>query len=67
MFGTVAMATKLLLSAGEWEALLFQTPAQVRPLLLRLAVHHKFMKEATVCPNCGRKKGEANNAVEARQ
>jgi hypothetical protein len=44
------------LSAGEWEALLCQTPDSVRALVYRLAVHHGAVEppESGKCPVCGK-------------
>jgi hypothetical protein len=46
------MQNDAVLTAGEWEALLYQAPDQVRPLIYRLAVHHGTIEQPkpAVCP-----------------
>jgi hypothetical protein len=53
------------LTPGEWEALLFQCPEQVRPLVLRLAVHHGAVERASPegCPLCGQHGNGQGQAV----
>lgn len=43
------------LTQGEWEALLFQAPNQVRSLVYRLAVHHGAVERPNPaeCQLCG--------------
>ena len=45
------------LTGGEWEALLFQCPDQVKALIVKLAVHHRHMPAPlpAECPLCNRK------------
>jgi len=45
---------KAVLTAGEWKALLYQAPDQVRPLVYRLAVHHGAVERPAPasCPLC---------------
>lgn len=49
--------TDPILTAGQWEALLFQCPDQVKPLLMRLAIHHGAMEPPRPehCPLCNAK------------
>jgi len=49
------MQTDKVLSEGEWAALLFQCPTQVKPLAYRLAVHHGAVERPSPenCPLCG--------------
>jgi len=59
------------LSPGEWAALLFQTPTQVKPLVLRLAVHHGAAERPAPenCPLCGQhgdQQGQASLGLRAR-
>jgi len=49
------------LTEGEWRALLYQCPDQVRPLVVRLAVFHGAMAQPSdpeTCPCCGGAKPE---------
>ena len=39
------MQADAVLTAGEWEALLYQAPDQVRPLVYRLAIHHGVIEQ----------------------
>ncbi len=39
------MPNDSVLTPGEWEALLFQTPDQVRPLVYRPALHHGVIEQ----------------------
>ena len=50
------MPVKTVLTQGEWEALLFQAPDQVRALVYRLAIHHGAVERprAGECPLCSK-------------
>ena len=43
------------LTACEWESLLYQAPDQVRELVYRLALHHHAVEKpkGKTCPLCG--------------
>jgi hypothetical protein len=47
-----------LLTRGEWEAVLFQCPDQIKPLIVKLAVYHGHLTDSAACPECGRMKAE---------
>ncbi|HMC59221.1 MAG TPA: hypothetical protein VKJ01_08530 [Candidatus Solibacter sp.] len=49
------MQTDKVLSAGEWESLIFQAPDGARALVLRLAFHHGAIERPApeACPVCG--------------
>ena len=40
------MQTDSVLTPGEWEALFYQVPDQVRPLVYRLAIHHGAIEQS---------------------
>jgi hypothetical protein len=40
------MQTDSVLTPGEWEALFYQAPDQVRPLVYRLAIHHGAIEQS---------------------
>lgn len=41
------------LTPGEWECVLYQSPSQIAPLIIRLAVYHGHMKAVPGnCPIC---------------
>jgi hypothetical protein len=46
------------LTAGEWSALIYQTPDPVRGLVYRLAIHHGAVERTAPdkCPICGKAK-----------
>jgi hypothetical protein len=46
------------LTPGEWHALEFQVPDQVRHLVIKLAIHHGVMEPPTPaeCPLCNAKR-----------
>jgi hypothetical protein len=50
-------APPVILTEGQWSALIFQCPEDVKPLLLRLAVHHGAIERPTpeTCPLCGKR------------
>ena len=50
-----APAVPPVLSAGQWEALLFQCPQSVKPLVMQLAVYHGAVERPAPeeCPLCG--------------
>jgi hypothetical protein len=45
------------LTKGQWEALLFQTPESVKHLVMLLAVHHGAIGRPSPeqCPLCGKR------------
>lgn len=49
------MSADNVLSKGEWEALLYQCPEQVKALVYRLAIHHGAVERPAPaeCPLCG--------------
>jgi hypothetical protein len=40
------MQADSVLTPGEWEALFYQAPDQVRPLVYRLAIHHGAIEQS---------------------
>jgi len=57
------------LSRAEWEALLCQAPAGIRPLVYRLAVHHGAVDPEPDgrCPCCGRLPEEPARQLELEE
>jgi hypothetical protein len=54
------MPVDAVLTPGEWEALLFQAPEQVRALVYKLAVYHGAVErsQSADCPLCGTHRGD---------
>jgi hypothetical protein len=52
------MPADKMLTPGEWEALLFQCPDQVRALVYRLAIHHGAVERPLAGYSDGTRQGD---------